>query len=137
VFSHFVDIFIYFSRKLLSKPDKNSRSCREYFCTTCKKSYFFYEISEKFNQKVFSPLKLLRKRVVFWKNRKISQQEKTWQFIKNFARNQCIVMVITFSRKCKKRLSYLTAGIPDCPASVQSGTGLKKINDTGTSPVPE
>jgi hypothetical protein len=27
--------------------------------------------------------------------------------------------------------------MPDCPASVQSGTGLKKTNDAGTGPVPD
>jgi hypothetical protein len=33
--------------------------------------------------------------------------------------------------------SMLTTGMPDCPASSQSGTGLKKTNDAGTVPVPE
>jgi hypothetical protein len=27
--------------------------------------------------------------------------------------------------------------MPDCPASGQSGTGLKKTNDAGTGPVPD
>jgi hypothetical protein len=31
----------------------------------------------------------------------------------------------------------LTAGMPDCPASSQSGTGMRKTNDAGTDPVPE
>jgi uncharacterized protein YjbI with pentapeptide repeats len=31
----------------------------------------------------------------------------------------------------------LTAGMPGCPASSQSGTGLRKANDAGTDPVPE
>jgi uncharacterized protein YjbI with pentapeptide repeats len=31
----------------------------------------------------------------------------------------------------------LTAGMPDCPASSQSGTGLIKTNDAGTDPVLE
>jgi hypothetical protein len=29
------------------------------------------------------------------------------------------------------------AGMPDCPASGQSGTGLKKTNDAETGPVPD
>jgi hypothetical protein len=29
------------------------------------------------------------------------------------------------------------AGMPDCPASSQSGTGLKKTNDAGTGLVPD
>jgi hypothetical protein len=29
------------------------------------------------------------------------------------------------------------AGMPDCPASSQSGTGMKKTNDAETGPVPE
>jgi hypothetical protein len=33
--------------------------------------------------------------------------------------------------------AMLTTGIPDCPASNQSGTGLRKTNDAGTNPVPE
>jgi hypothetical protein len=32
---------------------------------------------------------------------------------------------------------YRNAGIPDCPASSQSGTGLKKTNNAGTGPVPD
>jgi hypothetical protein len=32
---------------------------------------------------------------------------------------------------------YINAGMPDCPASEQSGTGLKKTNDAGTCPVPD
>jgi hypothetical protein len=31
----------------------------------------------------------------------------------------------------------LTAGMPDCPASSQSGTRLRKTNDAGTDLVPE
>jgi hypothetical protein len=31
----------------------------------------------------------------------------------------------------------LNAGMPDCPASEQSGTKLKKTNDAGTGPVPD
>jgi hypothetical protein len=27
--------------------------------------------------------------------------------------------------------------MPDCPASGHSGTGMKKINDAGTGPVPD
>ncbi len=30
----------------------------------------------------------------------------------------------------------INAGMPDCPASDQSGTGIKKTNDAGTNPVP-
>ncbi len=29
----------------------------------------------------------------------------------------------------------INAGMPDCPASDQSGTGMKKSNDAGTYPV--
>ncbi len=29
----------------------------------------------------------------------------------------------------------INAGMPDCPASDQSGTGLKKTNDAGTGPI--
>jgi hypothetical protein len=31
----------------------------------------------------------------------------------------------------------MNAGMPDCPASNQSGTGMKKTNDAGTDPVPD
>ncbi len=31
----------------------------------------------------------------------------------------------------------INAGMPDCPASDQSGTGIKKTNDAGTVPVPD
>ncbi len=31
----------------------------------------------------------------------------------------------------------INAGMPDCPASDQSGTGIKKTNDAGTGPVPD
>ncbi len=31
----------------------------------------------------------------------------------------------------------INAGIPNCPASDHSGTGLKKTNDAGTGPVPD
>ncbi len=31
----------------------------------------------------------------------------------------------------------INAGIPDCPASDQSGRGMKKSNDAGTYPVPD
>jgi hypothetical protein len=31
----------------------------------------------------------------------------------------------------------INAGMPDCPASEQSGTGLKKNNDARTGPVPD
>jgi hypothetical protein len=33
--------------------------------------------------------------------------------------------------------AMLTTGMPDCPASSQFGTGLRKTNDAGTDPVPE
>jgi hypothetical protein len=33
--------------------------------------------------------------------------------------------------------TILTAGIPDCPASGQSGNGLKLTNDAGSCPVPD
>ncbi len=32
---------------------------------------------------------------------------------------------------------FINAGMPDCPASDQSGTGMKKNNDAGTDPVPD
>ncbi len=32
---------------------------------------------------------------------------------------------------------FVNAGLPDCPASGQSGTGTKKNAGVGTSPVPE
>ncbi len=31
----------------------------------------------------------------------------------------------------------INAGMLDCPASVQSGTRIKKTNDAGTGPVPD
>jgi hypothetical protein len=31
----------------------------------------------------------------------------------------------------------INAGMPNCPASDQSGTGPKKTNDAGTGPVPD
>ncbi len=31
----------------------------------------------------------------------------------------------------------INAGMSNCPASDQSGTGLKKTNDAGTGPVPD
>jgi hypothetical protein len=31
----------------------------------------------------------------------------------------------------------MTAGMPDCPASGQSGTGMNKANDAVIGPVPE
>jgi hypothetical protein len=34
-------------------------------------------------------------------------------------------------------VAMLTNGMPDCPASIQSGTGLRKTNDAGTNLVPE
>jgi hypothetical protein len=33
--------------------------------------------------------------------------------------------------------AMLTNGMLDCPASSQSGTGLRKTNDAGTKAVPE
>jgi hypothetical protein len=33
--------------------------------------------------------------------------------------------------------AMLTTGMPDCPASSQSGAGLRKTNDAGTDPIPE
>ncbi len=35
------------------------------------------------------------------------------------------------------RTVFVNAGLPDCPAFGQSGTGKKKNADAGTSPVPE
>jgi hypothetical protein len=32
---------------------------------------------------------------------------------------------------------FENAGMPDCPASRQSGTGMEKSTNAGTSPVPE
>ncbi len=31
----------------------------------------------------------------------------------------------------------INAGMPDCPASDQSGTGMNRTNDAGTGPVPD
>jgi hypothetical protein len=31
----------------------------------------------------------------------------------------------------------INAGMPDCPASDQSGTGMKKTNNAGNGPVPD
>jgi hypothetical protein len=33
--------------------------------------------------------------------------------------------------------SFLNAGMSDCPASSQSGTGMNKNSDAGTSLIPE
>jgi uncharacterized protein YjbI with pentapeptide repeats len=33
--------------------------------------------------------------------------------------------------------AMLTNGMPDCPASSQAGTELRRTNDAGTNPVPE
>jgi hypothetical protein len=38
---------------------------------------------------------------------------------------------------CVCVLVCINAGMPNCPASDQSGTRLKKTNDAGTSPVPD
>jgi hypothetical protein len=42
-----------------------------------------------------------------------------------------------FQHFCAKRKDFLNTGMPDCPASCQSGTGLEKTNDAVSSPVPE
>jgi hypothetical protein len=31
----------------------------------------------------------------------------------------------------------INAGMPDCPASDQSGTGMNRTDDAGTGPVPD
>jgi hypothetical protein len=36
-----------------------------------------------------------------------------------------------------KKIIQLNTGMPDCPASGQSGTGLEKTNDAGTRTVPD
>jgi hypothetical protein len=38
---------------------------------------------------------------------------------------------------CECVFVCINAGMPDCPASDQSGTGIKKTNDAGTGPVPD
>jgi hypothetical protein len=42
-----------------------------------------------------------------------------------------------FNENLELRFKFQNAGMPDCPASSQSGTGLKKANDAGTGPVPD
>ncbi len=37
--------------------------------------------------------------------------------------------------KCRKEKEKINAGRPDCPASEQSGSGIKKTNDAVTGPV--
>jgi hypothetical protein len=34
-------------------------------------------------------------------------------------------------------MCFFNAGTPNCPASSQSGTGMNKKADAGTSPIPE
>jgi hypothetical protein len=41
-----------------------------------------------------------------------------------------------FKKIVLQKLTHPTAGMPDYPASIQSGTGLKKSNDAESSPVP-
>jgi hypothetical protein len=38
---------------------------------------------------------------------------------------------------CVSLFVCINAGMPDCPTSEQSSTGLKKTNDAGTGPVPD
>ncbi len=40
-----------------------------------------------------------------------------------------------FFENLKLRFKFQNAAMPDCPASSQSGTGLKKTYDVGTGPV--
>jgi hypothetical protein len=42
-----------------------------------------------------------------------------------------------FNENLELQFKFQNAGMPDFPASSQSGTGLKKTNDAGTGPVPE
>jgi hypothetical protein len=44
---------------------------------------------------------------------------------------------LTFFAQTLAETRSKTAGMPDCAASYQSGTGLKKTNDAGNNPVPE
>jgi hypothetical protein len=39
--------------------------------------------------------------------------------------------------RCVCMFMCINAGMPDCPASDQSSTGLKKTNDAWTGPVPD
>jgi hypothetical protein len=40
--------------------------------------------------------------------------------------------ILVFNENLELRFKFQNAGMPDCPASSQSGTGLKKTNDAGT-----
>jgi hypothetical protein len=45
--------------------------------------------------------------------------------------------ILVFYKNLELQFKFQNAGKPDCPASSQSGTGLKITNDAGTGPVPD
>jgi hypothetical protein len=44
-----------------------------------------------------------------------------------------MMMYFSFYENLELRFKFLNAGMPDCPAAIQSGTGMKKTNGAGTS----
>jgi hypothetical protein len=48
-----------------------------------------------------------------------------------------MMIYFSFYENLELRFKFQNAGVPDCPASSQSSTGLKKTNDAGTGPVPD
>ncbi len=54
------------------------------------------------------------------------------------AHHRCVcVCVFVYVFVCVSVFVCINAGMPNCPASDQSGTGLKKTNNAGTGPVPD
>ncbi len=47
------------------------------------------------------------------------------------------ISILVFNKNLELQFKFQNAGMPDCPASNQSGTGLKITNDAGTGPVPD
>ncbi len=50
------------------------------------------------------------------------------------AHHRCVCVCVFV---CMFMFVCINARMPDCPASDQSGTGIKKTNDAGTGPVPD
>jgi hypothetical protein len=48
-----------------------------------------------------------------------------------------LMIYFSFYENLELRLKFQTAGMPDCPASSQSGTGLKKLTMPEQVPVPD
>jgi hypothetical protein len=46
-------------------------------------------------------------------------------------------MMMYFSFYNENLETFQNAGMPDCPVSSQSGTGMKKTNGAGIDPVPD